>query len=78
MKAFNEQLEVGVALLKELKTAPALKELASQGNGVEENFIKKVEACSVIFDFGNDNNRMLEEKDIKRKLLLELIQYLDV
>jgi hypothetical protein len=36
-----------------------------------------VEACAVIFDFSNDNSRLLEEKDIKRKILLELIQFLD-
>ncbi|TNV79323.1 hypothetical protein FGO68_gene10877 [Halteria grandinella] len=76
MKAFNEQLEQGVILLKVLKSAPALKELS--GAAVEENFVSKVQACAVIFDFSNDNSKLLEEKDIKRKLLLELIQFLDV
>jgi hypothetical protein len=30
-----------------------------------------------VFDFSNDNDQYLEEKDIKRKTLLELIQFLE-
>ena len=45
---------------------------------VEELFITKVRACQVVFDFSNDNDRYLEEKDIKRKTLLEIINFLEM
>lgn len=58
-----------------MKVIPSLKEIAAKGTPaqVEDLFIKKVQAAAIIFDFSNDNNRYLEEKDIKRKTLLEII-----
>lgn len=38
----------------------------------------KVRSCCVIFDFSNDNTLYLEEKDIKRKTLMELINFLEL
>lgn len=32
----------------------------------------------MVFDFSNDNDKYLEEKDIKRKTLLELINFLEM
>eukprot|EP00347_Sterkiella_histriomuscorum_P002615 403367458 len=45
---------------------------------LEELYMVKIRSCCVLFDFSNDNNQYLEEKDIKRKTLLELIQYLEM
>ena len=80
MRAFNKQLEEGLLVIRELKQMPTLKDsiIASTPEQLEEIYIVKVKACSVLFDFSNDNNKHLEEKDIKRKTLLELIQFLEL
>ena len=81
MKAFTSQLEEGLPLIHELKNNPlTFKDAITAGalpENIEELFIKKVQACGVVFDFSNDNDQYLEEKDIKRKTLLELIQFLE-
>jgi hypothetical protein len=70
-------LESGLPLIRELKaTSINLKDIKFTDD-VEELFIKKLRACVVVFDFSNDNNKYLEEKDIKRKTLLELITFMD-
>lgn len=40
-----------------------------------ELFRKKMEACSVIFDFHNDNNQ--KDKEAKRQTLLEIVEYVN-
>lgn len=81
MKAFTCQLEEGLPLIHDLKQNPlTFKDAITLGappESIEELFIKKVQACAVVFDFSNDNDRYLEEKDVKRKTLLELIQFLE-
>lgn len=81
MRAFTCQLDEGLPLIHELKANPlTFKDAITAGasnDNIEELFIKKVQACAVVFDFSNDNDRYLEEKDIKRKTLLELIQFLE-
>ena len=78
MKAFKTQLELGITSVRLLKEEVSLKDTSSQHlNLVEDLFIRKVTACSTVFDFSDDNSSNLEEKDIKRKTLLELIQFLE-
>lgn len=65
--------------MRALKSLPNIKEvLISQPTQVEDLFISKLIPCGVIFNFSNDNNSYLEEKDIKRKTLLELIQFFEL
>ncbi|KAL6978064.1 hypothetical protein U1Q18_047933 [Sarracenia purpurea var. burkii] len=41
----------------------------------QDLFIRKLNMCCVVFDFG-DASKSLEEKEIKRKTLLELVDYI--
>ncbi len=67
MKAFNKQLEEGLNVIRELKSLPTLKDLLSNSTPeqIEEIYVVKVRSCCILFDFSNDNNKHLEEKDIK-------------
>lgn len=77
MKAFTQQLVNGVALIRELKAETCTLKDAKNPQQLEELFLIKVKACEVVFDFSGDNNTYLEEKDIKRKTLIELINFLE-
>ncbi|CDW73456.1 UNKNOWN [Stylonychia lemnae] len=79
MRAFLKQLEDGLKVMKELKNLPWLKDILANSTPeqIEEVFIVKIRSCCVLFDFSNDNNKHMEEKDIKRKILLELIAFLE-
>ncbi len=80
MKAFAKQLEEGLVVIRELKALPTIKELISSSTSeqIEKVYLAKVRSCCVLFDFSNDNNTHMEEKDIKRKTLLELINFMEL
>ncbi|CAE7903988.1 B'ETA, partial [Symbiodinium microadriaticum] len=52
---------------------PKLREAPPQER--TDLFRKKMEVCSVVFDFHNDNNQ--KEKEAKRQTLLEIVEYVN-
>ena len=58
---WKQQFLEGVKVIRELKKLPMLKDVqqASTQQEIEELVIVKVRACSVVFDFSNDNNLYL-------------------
>jgi len=55
------------ASLPKLRDAPAMER--------SDLFRRKMEVCSVVFDFTNDSNN--REKEAKRETLLEMIEYVN-
>jgi len=55
------------AVLPKLRDAPAVER--------SDLFRRKMEVCSVVFDFSNDSNQ--REKEAKRQTLLEMVEYVN-
>ncbi|KAL3849004.1 hypothetical protein ACJIZ3_010886 [Penstemon smallii] len=68
--------QVGPTLLNYAAASEALPSLRDLPSSERQNvFIRKLNMCSVVFDF-RDPTGNLNEKDVKRKMLLELVDYI--
>ncbi|KAL8474262.1 hypothetical protein ACS0TY_030214 [Phlomoides rotata] len=68
--------QVGPTLLNYVAVSEALPSLRDVPSSERQNlFIRKLNMCSLVFDF-SDPAVNLNEKDAKRKMLLELVDYL--
>lgn len=68
--------QVGPTLLNYVAVCEALPSLRDVPSSERQNlFIRKLNMCSLVFDF-SDPALNLNEKDAKRKMLLELVDYI--
>ncbi|KAL3821584.1 hypothetical protein ACJIZ3_007489 [Penstemon smallii] len=70
--------QVGPTLVSYAAACEALPNLWDVPSSERQNlFIRKVNMCSVVFDF-TDPSSNLNEKDVKRRMLLELVDYMSI
>ncbi|KAI3457354.1 hypothetical protein Pfo_014017 [Paulownia fortunei] len=68
--------QVGPTLVNYVAACEALPSLRDVPSSERQNlFIRKLNMCSIVFDF-TDPTMNLNEKDVKRRMLLELVDYL--